>query len=69
MFYPDDLVLMAETLDDLKKKLTIWKDYTERQKGCVNRNKKKPSMQQTQFISQVRSFKMTIQCLLQRCLK
>ena len=40
MFYPDDLVLMAETLDDLKKKLTIWKDYIERQKGYVNRNKK-----------------------------
>ena len=26
LLYTDDLVLMAETLEDLKKKLTIWKD-------------------------------------------
>ena len=29
LFYADDLVLMAETLEDLKKKLTIWKDNIE----------------------------------------
>ena len=29
MLYPDDLVLIAETLEDLKKKLTIWKDNIE----------------------------------------
>ena len=26
LLYADNLVLMAETLEDLKKKLTIWKD-------------------------------------------
>ena len=29
LFYADDLVLIAETLEDLKKKLTIWKDNIE----------------------------------------
>ena len=29
LLYTNDLVLMAETLEDLKKKLTIWKDNIE----------------------------------------
>ena len=29
LLYADKLVLMAETLEDLKKKLTIWKDNIE----------------------------------------
>ena len=36
---PDDLVLMAETLEDLKKKLTIWKDNVEAKGLHVNVNK------------------------------
>ena len=38
MLYADNPVLMAETLEDLKKKLTIWKDNTEAKGLCVNIN-------------------------------
>ena len=34
-------MLMAETLEDLKKKLTIWKDNIEAKGLWVNINKKK----------------------------
>ena len=36
-----DLVLMGETLEDLKKKLTIWKDNIEAKRLHVNVNKTK----------------------------
>ena len=36
LLYADDLVLMAETLHDLKKKLTIWKDNVNAKGLCVN---------------------------------
>ena len=41
LLYADDLVLMAETLEDLKKKLTIWKDNIEAKGLHVNVNKTK----------------------------
>ena len=41
LLYKDDLVLMAETLEDLKKKLTIWKDNIEAKGLRVNVNKTK----------------------------
>ena len=36
LLYADDLVLTAETLEDLKKKLTIWKDIIETKELQVN---------------------------------
>ena len=39
LLYADDLVLMAETLEGLKKKLTIWKDNIEAKRLRVNVNK------------------------------
>ena len=36
LLYADDLVLTAETLEDLKKKLTIWKDIIETKELRVN---------------------------------
>ena len=36
LLYAHDLVLMAETLQDLKKKLTIWKDIIETKELWVN---------------------------------
>ena len=36
LLYADDLVLTAETLEDLKKKLTIWKDIIEIKELRVN---------------------------------
>ena len=41
VLYADDLVLMAEILEDLKKKLTIWKDNIEAKGLRVNVNKTK----------------------------
>ena len=41
LFYTDDLVLMVGTLEDLKKKLTIWKDNIEAKGLRVNINKAK----------------------------
>ena len=41
LLYTDDLVLMVETLEDLKKKLTIWKDNIEAKGLRVNINKAK----------------------------
>ena len=41
LLYAGDLVLMAETLEDLKKKLTIWKDNIEAKGLRVNVNKTK----------------------------
>ena len=42
LLYADDLVLMAETLEYLKKKLTIWKDNIEAKGLRVKVNKTKP---------------------------
>ena len=41
LLYADDLMLIAETLEDLKKKLTIWKDNIEARGLRVNVNKTK----------------------------
>ena len=41
LLYADDLVLMSETLEDLKNKLTIWKDNIEAKGLRVNDNKTK----------------------------
>ena len=41
LIYAEDLVLMAETLEDLKKKRTIWKDNIEAKGLRVNVNKTK----------------------------
>ena len=41
LLYAGDLVLMAEILEDLKKKLTIWKDNTDAKRLQVNINKTK----------------------------
>ena len=41
LLYADDQVLMAEILENLKKKLTIWKDNTEAKRLQVNVNKTK----------------------------
>ena len=41
LLYTDYLVSMAETLEDLKKKLTIWKDNIEAKGLQVNVNKTK----------------------------
>ena len=41
LLYADDLVLMAETLEDLKKKLIIWKDNIEAKGLRVNVHKTK----------------------------
>ena len=41
LLYTDNLVLMTETLEDLKKKLTIWKDNIEAKWFRVNINKTK----------------------------
>ena len=41
LLYLDDLVLMAETLEDLKKKLTIWKENIKAKELRVNVNKTK----------------------------
>ena len=41
MFYTDDLVLMTETLEDLKKKLIIQKDNIKAKGLRVNANKAK----------------------------
>ena len=39
LLYADDLVLMTETLEGLKKKLTIWEDNIEAKRLRVNVNK------------------------------
>ena len=65
LLYAYDLALMAETLEVLKKKFTIWKDNIEEKGLRVNVSKTK--QQQTQLVSQVRSCKMTVQYLSQRC--
>ena len=41
LLYADNLVLMAETLEDLKKKLTIWKDNIKAKGLWVNVKKTK----------------------------
>ena len=41
LLYADDLVLMAETLEDLKRNLTSWKDNIEAKGIRVNVNKTK----------------------------
>ena len=41
LLYADDLVLMMETIEDLKKKLTIWKDKIKAKGLRVNVNKRK----------------------------
>ena len=41
LLYTDDTVLMAETLEDLKKKLTVWKDNIEAKGLQVNVHKTK----------------------------
>ena len=41
LLYADDLVLMAETLKSLKKKLTICKDNIETKGLCIDVNKTK----------------------------
>ena len=67
LLYTVDLVLMTETLEDLKMNVTIWKDNIKAKGFHVNINKTKTCMQQTQFVSQVRSCKMVMQYLSQRC--
>ena len=57
---------MAETVEDLKKKLTIWQDNTEAKGFRVNLKKNKTCMQETQFVSQLKSRKMAMQYLSQR---
>ena len=41
LLYADDLVLVSETLEDLKEKLTIWKDNIEGKELRVNIGKTK----------------------------
>jgi len=41
LFYADDLVVIAETEDDLIKKLNEWKDNVENRSMRVNMNKAK----------------------------
>ena len=47
LLYADDLVLMSETLEDLKEKLTIWKNNIEGKGLRVNVEKKKFSVVDT----------------------
>jgi len=66
LLYADDLILIAETEEDLIKRLNEWKNNLENRGMRVNMNKTKVDKQRTSEAS-AEGCKMAVWCMWQRC--